>query len=148
MEILIFAETDDKGNLKKDAYEIASYASEISSENGGNVNALCFNASNAESLVKKGLFKNSSVTPAVRMNDTSDIWGIRHGEYKKNLATPFRTAQIRSVKRFANLGLFSVTFSKNLKSDLEMLNAYRDFREEAMEFKLNHLKNKFKFFLV
>ena len=34
MEILIFAETDDKGNLKKDAYEIASYASEISSENG------------------------------------------------------------------------------------------------------------------
>ena len=33
MEILIFAETDDKGNLKKDAYEIASYASEISDGN-------------------------------------------------------------------------------------------------------------------
>ena len=43
MEILIFAETDDKGNLKKDAYEIASYASKISTENGGSVNALCFN---------------------------------------------------------------------------------------------------------
>ena len=45
MEILIFAETDGKGNLKKDAYEIASYASEISLENGGSVNALCFNFS-------------------------------------------------------------------------------------------------------
>ena len=33
MEILIFAETDDKGSLKKDAYEIASYASKISTEN-------------------------------------------------------------------------------------------------------------------
>ena len=57
MEILIFAETDDKGNLKKDAYEIASYASEISSENGGNVNALWFNASNAESLSNYGVDK-------------------------------------------------------------------------------------------
>ena len=57
MEILIFAETDDKGNLKKDAYEIASYASEISVENGGSVNALCFNASNAESLSDYGVSK-------------------------------------------------------------------------------------------
>ena len=57
MELLIFAESDDKGNLKKDAYEIASYASEISSENGGSVNALCFNASNAESLSDYGVDK-------------------------------------------------------------------------------------------
>ncbi len=57
MEILIFAETDEKGNLKKDAYEIASYASEISSENGGSVNALCFNAFNAESLSDYGVNK-------------------------------------------------------------------------------------------
>ena len=32
MDILIFAETDDKGNFKKDAFEIASYAYEISSQ--------------------------------------------------------------------------------------------------------------------
>ena len=57
MEILIFAETDDKGKLKKDAYEIASYASKISTENGGGVNALCFNASNAESLSDYGVNK-------------------------------------------------------------------------------------------
>ena len=35
MDILIFAETDDKGNFKKDAFEIASYAYEISSQTGG-----------------------------------------------------------------------------------------------------------------
>ncbi len=57
MEILIFAETDGEGNLKKDAYEIASYASEISLENGGSVNALCFNATNAESLSDYGVNK-------------------------------------------------------------------------------------------
>ena len=37
MDILIFAETDDKGNFKKDAFEIASYAYEISSQIGGSV---------------------------------------------------------------------------------------------------------------
>ena len=44
MDILIFAETDDKGNFKKDAFEIASYAYEISSQTGGSVKAICFNS--------------------------------------------------------------------------------------------------------
>ena len=42
MDILIFAETDDKGNFKKDAFEIASYAYEISSQTGGSVNCLLY----------------------------------------------------------------------------------------------------------
>ena len=135
---------DYKGRKLKQYKSLDGYIESIESmTKSGLVDIMLMSASNAERLVKKGLFKNSSVTPAVRMNDTSDIWGIRHGEYKKNLATPFRTAQIRSVKRFANLGLFSVTFSKNLKSDLEMLNAYRDFREEATVFKLNHFLEVF-----
>ena len=46
MDILIFAETDDKGNFKKDAFEIASYAYEISSQIGGSVKAICFNSKN------------------------------------------------------------------------------------------------------
>ena len=61
------------------------------------------------------------------MNDTSDIWDIRHGNYKKEMATPFRTANLKNVKKYANLGLFSITFSKSLNHDLEMLNSYRDF---------------------
>lgn len=104
------------------------------------VDIMLMSASNAEELFKKGIFKNSPVTPAVRMNDTSDIWGIRHGNYKKEMATPFRTANLKNVKKYANLGLFSITFSKSLNHDLEMLNSYRDFREEAE-------KNNFNYFL-
>mgnify|MGYP001177625543 FL=1 len=57
MGILIFAETDDKGNFKKDALEIASYAFEIASETNQNVMALCFNALSPEKLSNYGVKK-------------------------------------------------------------------------------------------
>ena len=57
MDILIFAETDDKGNLKKDAFEIASYAYEISFQTGGSVKAICFNSKNPEKLSHYGVKK-------------------------------------------------------------------------------------------
>ena len=57
MDILIFAETDDKGSLKKDALEIASYAYETSSRTGGNVKAICFNSKNPEKLSDYGVKK-------------------------------------------------------------------------------------------
>ena len=57
MNTLIFAETDNKGNFKKDAFEISSYAKEICSELGGNLIALCFNASNPEKLSNYGVKK-------------------------------------------------------------------------------------------
>ena len=57
MDILIFAETDDRGNFKKDAFEIASYAYEISSQTGGSVKAICFNSKNPEKLSDYGVKK-------------------------------------------------------------------------------------------
>ena len=57
MKILIFAETDENGNFKKDALEIASYASQVSSENGGSLIALSFNASEPERLSNYGVQK-------------------------------------------------------------------------------------------
>ena len=57
MEILIFAETDENGNFKKDALEIASYASEVSSKTGGSLIALSFNASDPERLSDYGVQK-------------------------------------------------------------------------------------------
>ena len=57
MKILIFAETDENGNFKKDALEIASYASQVSSENGGSLIALSFNASQPERLSNYGVQK-------------------------------------------------------------------------------------------
>ena len=57
MKILIFAETDENGNFKKDALEIASYASQVSSDNGGSLIALSFNASEPERLSNYGVQK-------------------------------------------------------------------------------------------
>ena len=49
MAILIFAETY-KGKLKKDSYELASYAYEIAVEKGTTVTAHCNNESNPQNL--------------------------------------------------------------------------------------------------
>ena len=57
MGILIFAETDDKGKFKKDAFEIASFAFEIGTDLNKEVTALCFNATNPEKLSAYGVKK-------------------------------------------------------------------------------------------
>lgn len=31
--------------------------------------------------IKEGLFRSSSITPAARANDATDVWAIRHGCY-------------------------------------------------------------------
>src|SRR5436309_9527222 len=75
---------------------------------------------NEQLSIKEGLFRNSRVTPAVRANDTTDVWAVRHGCYAKELPQPFRSATIdhiqcghlecdRSTHEFpgANLGLYS-----------------------------------------
>ena len=57
MGILIFAETDNKGKFKKDAFEIASFAFEIGTDLNKEVTALCFNATNPEKLSAYGVKK-------------------------------------------------------------------------------------------
>ena len=88
------------------------------------VDIMLMSASVGEDLVKRNLFKNSSITPAIRMNDTTDIWLMRNGNYRKTYPRPFRSAQINKVSKLVNHGLFSVTFSNNVEYDLAMLNAY------------------------
>ena len=57
MDVLIFAESDENGNIKNDALEIASYGYEISSQNGGKLKAICFNSKNPEKLSIYGVEK-------------------------------------------------------------------------------------------
>jgi DhnA family fructose-bisphosphate aldolase class Ia len=104
---------------------------------------MLMSASVGEDLVKRNLFKNSSITPAIRMNDTTDIWLMRNGNYRKTNPRPFRSAQINKVSKLVNLGLFSVTFSNNVDYDLAMLNAYKEFRIEASKYKFKHFLEVF-----
>ncbi|WP_165067680.1 hypothetical protein [Paludisphaera rhizosphaerae] len=89
------------------------------------------------------LFDDSAVTPAIRANDTTDIHLARGASYAAEAARPFRTASLdhamcghldckpeeRSLG--ANLGLYSVTFNNDLRRDLETLERFHAFREEA-----------------
>jgi len=88
---------------------------------------MLMSVSGAERLVNDEVFKNSSVTPAVRLNDTSDIWGPRGSKYKIHPAQNFRSARIDKVIPLVDLGLYSITFSNDLKSDLASLNEFHSF---------------------
>ena len=45
------------------------------------VDIMLLSASNLEALADKGVFKKSAVKPAIRANDTTDIWVVRGATY-------------------------------------------------------------------
>jgi hypothetical protein len=93
--------------------------------------------------IQERLFDESSVTPAARANDATDIFIARGGRYAELPSRPFRTASLDHIQcghvdcaaaeraRGANLGLYSVTFNNRLEEDLATLAAYGEFRLEA-----------------
>lgn len=107
------------------------------------VDIMLMSASNAETLSNEGLFTSSGVTPAVRMNDTTDIWVGREASYRDEPSHPFASADFESVKPFSDLGLYSITFSNQLEADLRSLNAYRDFRMAARDEGFRHFLEVF-----
>lgn len=99
--------------------------------NSGLVDIMLMSLSSAEVLGAEGRFAGNDVTPAVRLNDTSDIWHMRGGSYPRFPALPFRSARLDRVKPVADLGLYSVTFYNDLARDHETLEAFARFRDEA-----------------
>ncbi len=105
--------------------------------------------------VKESLFESSSVTPAVRMNDTTDIWlATGTGSYREQPALPFSTitisqAQYSSVLKpegitpKVDLGLFSITLNGDSQLDKNMLDAYRAFRLSAEQEGFRHFLEVF-----
>lgn len=107
------------------------------------VDIMLMSASSAEIAHNLKLFSNSKVTPAVRFNDSSDIWELRYGKYNKYHGMPFRTARLEIVKKFCKLGLYAITFSNDRDADIHTLNCYRDFRIDANKNKLDHFLEVF-----
>lgn len=98
---------------------------------------------NIEPLVAEGLFAKSAVTPVIRANDTTDIWLPRGGHYATEPSLPWRTANLASVRKFCDLGLYSVTFNNELDHDYATVDAYREFREDAVRNKFRHFLEVF-----
>lgn len=111
----------------------------------GMVDIMLMSASSNEVLaIQERLFDNTPVTPAVRANDTTDIWlAFGTGRYGTQPSRPFRSATIDHImcgkaecqpherSLGADLGLYSVTFNNDVELDRTTLEAYKAFRLEA-----------------
>ncbi len=105
------------------------------------VDIVLVSPSNLEVLNEEGVFAQSGIQPAIRANETTDVWGgLRHGKYVARMSVPHRSAVLRRAM-FGNagsgdvtgtdLGLYSITFNNDLEADLKTLEAFKEFRLEA-----------------
>ena len=109
----------------------------------GLVDVMLMSASTAERLSDEGLFKGSPVTPAIRLNDTTDIWSARGGRYKEEPSRHHRTARVDQARKITDLGLYSITFSNQRDIDAENAEAYSAFRAEAGAHGMRHFLEVF-----
>ena len=84
---------ENDGNLTDKPASYDSYLNKMEEMTTSQMaDIMLMSMTSAERLVTKEIFKDSSVTPAVRLNDTSCIWGLlRHGDYTKSQSRPFAT---------------------------------------------------------
>ena len=131
---------DAKGNFTPRATHLEAIREMTKS---GLVDIMLMSASTAERLSSEGLFKGGDVTPAVRLNDTTDIWSARGGRYKEEPSRHHRTARIDQARKIVDLGLYSVTFSNQRDIDAANAEAYSDFRDDAGEHEMRHFLEVF-----
>src|SRR5215469_4083607 len=99
---------------------------------------------------RERIFDSLETTPAVRINDATDIWATRGNQYRKFPSMPFASGYIeeaqyggltaeRRGEPVVNLGLYSVTFNNQLPADRQSLMAFKEFRAEAEQKKFNYV---------
>jgi hypothetical protein len=123
----------------------------------GLVDIMLMSANSSEILtIQERLFDGSHVTPAIRANDTTDIWlAAGSGRYPSQPSMPFRSATIDHAQcgkaacepherqMGANLGLYSITLNNDTILDRQTLDAYKAFRLEAEQKGFRHFLEVF-----
>lgn len=123
----------------------------------GLVDIMLMSASTSDVLtIGERLFDDSAVTPAIRANDTTDIWlAAGTGRYGTQPSRPFRSATMDHAMcgkaecepgertRGADLGLYSMTLNNDTGLDRESLAAYKAFRLEAEQKGFRHFLEVF-----
>lgn len=120
------------------------------------VDIMLVSASNLEVLNEEGTFRNSLVKPAIRANETTDIWGgLRSENYASAMSIPHSSAVLPRIMHGkttaipdapvtgTDLGLYSMTINNNLTADLASLEAYIAFRAEAGQIGFQHFLEVF-----
>lgn len=107
------------------------------------VDIMLTSLSSAEVLTREDAYAGSPVTPAIRLNDASDIWFARGSSYRHQAAAPFRTARLDRVHSVADLGLYAITFYNDLETDRRTLEEYTRFRDDAAMAHVRHFLEVF-----
>jgi hypothetical protein len=121
------------------------------------VDIMLMSASTSDVLaVRERIFDKSPITPAIRANDTTDIWlAGSQANYGSQPSLPFRTAILDEVmdvgsapvfgmnRAQVGLGLYSITFNNDATLDRAALEAYRAFREESRQKDFRHFLEVF-----
>ncbi|MFV0360578.1 hypothetical protein [Tropicimonas sp.] len=96
------------------------------------VDIMLTSVSNLEALNARGVYTTSRVTPAIRANDTTDVWVFRGANYVSHPSRPFRSANLSEARRLGcDLGLYSITFNNDIDWDYLSLEHFAAFREDA-----------------
>lgn len=106
--------------------------------------------------MRQRIFDQTAITPAIRANDTSDIWlAGRVDSYTSRPALPFRSASLDQAmcghencgdserNLGVDLGLYSMTLNNDLHLDHAMLMAYAQFRADAEQKGFRHFLEVF-----
>ena len=109
----------------------------------GLVDIMLMSLSSAEAVATEGDCVSHDVTPAIRLNEGTDIWGYRGANYRAHPAQPFRTARMDRARALCDLGLYAVTFYNDVERDVATLDAYSQFRDEASAAGMRHFLEVF-----
>jgi len=123
----------------------------------GLVDIMLMSSSTSEILtIKERLFDKSHITPAIRANDTTDIWlAAGSGSYTSQPSLPFRSTTIdhaqcgkvectpQDRRLGVDLGLYSVTLNNDAQLDRHTLECYKAFRIEAEQKQFRHFLEVF-----
>jgi hypothetical protein len=103
---------------------------------------------------EENVFERSAVTPAIRANDTTDIWLPRGGTYHTQPSRPFATCELEEAQHGCigtsplaprvDLGLYSITFNNHWEADRESLTAFKAFRRACAEHRFRYFLEVFK----
>jgi hypothetical protein len=122
----------------------------------GLIDIMLMSASTSEILtLRERIFDSSTVTPAVRANDATDIHIMRGGRYTEYPSRPFASTTIDHIQAGkshiteaertlgANLGLYSITLNNDPIHDLNTMEQYKRFRCEAETKHFSHFLEVF-----
>ena len=128
---------DGRGGWRPRAHHLESIREMTRS---GLIDIMLMSVSTGERLVGESLFEGTAVTPAVRLNDTTDTWCARGSRYRESASRPFASADPQTASAALSISALSLDRPSTTTSTsiTPNLTAYRAFRLACREHPIRH----------